>query len=777
MKQRLFSLLSLLMVAMGTWAQVVCNNEDIGKVLCSDGSIYATVAEATAAGKKAEAMICYLNDDHSKGLGIALQDAADKSISKCPPAESLCNDYNYTHPVANGKWRLPSVNDWEHMFIGCGSTSEYISVLPSKNVFTERYPFLAGNIRSMIEAAGGTDFHVDPNGHGFWTSTTPTTVGGDFRWAYYFYIDPEHTTGPTYGFDYTIEGWVRACVEFDVFDPAYFKLELSSTNSCAPLNKTTTLTVTATPDNELANTVIWSTSNSNVQLFEDAECTKAIGNTPTEIHKIYVKGVSEGTATITVTSSYDAERKASCEMKVKEFCTLKIKEGTTDADLWNIDYLELKNKQGEVVGMYAALRYSGNKYVGSISLVKSGIEGQYFKLSASGYVDLPDDIDEDEMAVGYYPTIVETEDNSELLDAINGIEQEKLVLNKVFPIGWNIFSAPIDIPAQTLKSYCAIGEIREFVGSSFVQGGSSSAETETSTGPTLKLFFDVVTDGVKAGVPYLVRADGDRNFFNFPLSNVTVSNAITIVESKYVNFIPTFSQTLVNDDPMKVLFLTGGGHIDKEYPYEGHYYHPQTHYEAPPLVKGLGGYMWLTPEVAKVAPEGGYEIKIVFGPYEPEPTPEPTKGDANGDGKIDMSDAIDIVNAILGKTPEGFSDKAADVNGDGKVDMGDVMYVVYYTVKGEFPKLYISAGTEAVTPENYKTANGAQVADASTSYPLTFAVEANNQPVYVLTPAGKTVAGSANKQQLEFIVDDFSVGGQQLGHFEAVEGMVLIAIE
>lgn len=278
-------------------------------------------------------------------------------------------------------------------------------------------------------------------------------------------------------------------------------------------------------------------------------------------------------------------------------------------------------------------------------------------------------------------------------------------------------------------------------------------------------------------MPYLVRADNTKDFYIYTFSDVTVSNASTIVETKYANLIPTNSQTLVTDNPMDVLLVRGGGYVNKEYPYDAVFNYPETYHLMPTLVKGFSGFFKLTSEVEKVAPEGSYAIRIVFGPYEPEPVLEPAKGDANGDGKIDMSDAIDIVNAILGKTPEGFSDKAADVNGDGKVDMADVMYVVYYIVKGEFPKVYISAGTEAVTPENYKTANGATVADASTSYPMTFMVQANNQPVYVLTPAGRTVAGTANKQKLNFIVDDFSVGGQQLGHFEAVEGMVLIAVE
>lgn len=61
------------------------------------------------------------------------------------------------------------------------------------------------------------------------------------------------------------------------------------------------------------------------------------------------------------------------------------------------------------------------------------------------------------------------------------------------------------------------------------------------------------------------------------------------------------------------------------------------------------------------------------------------RGDANGDNKIDMSDATSIVNHILG-TPSGtFNAEAADANGDGKIGMPDVMFIVNKILNGKFP--------------------------------------------------------------------------------------------
>ena len=49
-----------------------------------------------------------------------------------------------------------------------------------------------------------------------------------------------------------------------------------------------------------------------------------------------------------------------------------------------------------------------------------------------------------------------------------------------------------------------------------------------------------------------------------------------------------------------------------------------------------------------------------------------TKGDLNGDGKVDIADAVSILNVMA----EGSNDKAADLNGDDKVDIADFVSVL-----------------------------------------------------------------------------------------------------
>ncbi len=68
---------------------------------------------------------------------------------------------------------------------------------------------------------------------------------------------------------------------------------------------------------------------------------------------------------------------------------------------------------------------------------------------------------------------------------------------------------------------------------------------------------------------------------------------------------------------------------------------------------------------------------VVVSVYE-EKTPEPdfVTGDANGDGQVTITDAVAIVNSILGNSSAGFNEAAADVNGDGNITITDAVGVV-----------------------------------------------------------------------------------------------------
>ena len=56
--------------------------------------------------------------------------------------------------------------------------------------------------------------------------------------------------------------------------------------------------------------------------------------------------------------------------------------------------------------------------------------------------------------------------------------------------------------------------------------------------------------------------------------------------------------------------------------------------------------------------------------------PDYIKGDANGDGQVTITDAVAVVNYILGNPSAGFVFQAADVNGDGNITITDAVGIV-----------------------------------------------------------------------------------------------------
>ena len=562
--KRLLLLVLLLTAVTGAWADDhLTSSADVGKVVCTDHTVYATVADATAAGKTPVAMIAYVNEElgtpqYGKALAISLEDAPIADIEKgCKQDEALAlaEAYNTSHPVAWGTWRLPSVQDWEHMFIGCGSISAYVSSLPNSALLTNDYPFSSGNIRQMMIDAGGDAFYDNSVGYGYWSSTELSTMKGTW-WTYYFTF-PSNSDNFECGFTPSVAGHVRPCVEI----------------------------LTGNPHN------------------------------------------------------------------------LTLQEGTEDAEHWTISNPYLS-------GRIAGLKYSGNRVVKSVKLLNSGNTAstpyETLLCRPSWNVSMPDY--DDVVVVEYddsYNVLSYNEDNSVKIDALNG-QTTDVVINTIVPQGWCVLSLPFDLP-DGFKPTLGLSA-KQFVGSSYIKG------SDAANPPTVKLFFEDVT-ALKANTPYLVLAHLEQNLFNYPFENVTVSNVADEVTSKYANFIPTNSQTIVTGDPADVRCISGSYTVIEQYPYV-EFEHPYAYTPGPnPVINGLSGYLLLTNGVPQ-----DVSCRIVFGPYEPEDEGDPY--DLSGDGNADANDVAALVAYLMGKAPEGFLSAKADVNGDGIVNIADIIALV-----------------------------------------------------------------------------------------------------
>ncbi|MGB2769551.1 MAG: dockerin type I repeat-containing protein, partial [Candidatus Zixiibacteriota bacterium] len=61
------------------------------------------------------------------------------------------------------------------------------------------------------------------------------------------------------------------------------------------------------------------------------------------------------------------------------------------------------------------------------------------------------------------------------------------------------------------------------------------------------------------------------------------------------------------------------------------------------------------------------------------------RGDANGDGLVDVGDVVYLINYLYKGGPPPDPLAAGDVNCDGIVDLGDVVYLVNYLFRGGPP--------------------------------------------------------------------------------------------
>lgn len=73
---------------------------------------------------------------------------------------------------------------------------------------------------------------------------------------------------------------------------------------------------------------------------------------------------------------------------------------------------------------------------------------------------------------------------------------------------------------------------------------------------------------------------------------------------------------------------------------------------------------------------GTQKINTIDVTYEVEGSDERLLGDVNGDGLVNITDAVALTNYVLGNPPEVFYEDAADVNGDGDINITDVSSLI-----------------------------------------------------------------------------------------------------
>ena len=190
--------LALLLTAVtGAWADgIVCTASDLGKVLCTDGSIYENVSAATTAGKEAAAVIAYVDETNKNGLALALTDeegiytwdnSAPSNNGKTAP--EICSALNTSKAVTGGTWKLPSQDEWKQMFSANGG---------NEGSYT--------GLNTAIGNAGGTALLESED---YWSSSEV-----DEGYAWLVNLADGNASWSDEGKHYSRQ--VRACLAFDI---------------------------------------------------------------------------------------------------------------------------------------------------------------------------------------------------------------------------------------------------------------------------------------------------------------------------------------------------------------------------------------------------------------------------------------------------------------------------------------------------------------------------------------------------------------------------------
>lgn len=91
-------------------------SEQIGWIITTEGKVYPTEDDARTMNATPVAKIAYLGNESecTKGLAIALNEVSADGMTWKETTAAI-NDWNQSNAVRGASWRLPSMNDFNHM--------------------------------------------------------------------------------------------------------------------------------------------------------------------------------------------------------------------------------------------------------------------------------------------------------------------------------------------------------------------------------------------------------------------------------------------------------------------------------------------------------------------------------------------------------------------------------------------------------------------------------------------------------------------------------------
>lgn len=217
--RRVAMLLLMLLTVSTTWAQeseepvtepgtIKATAADIGKVISTDGCIYASESDVHyGEGEKAVAMIAYVDEENHKGLAIALNNVYDgntyKSSFQWDEAAAAVQTWPEGRAVAGGTWKVPTIQEWQQMLIGCGANGS-VSDSPESGTFT-----FTGINEKLANLSDSYKLSS-----GYW-SATDYPYSDNSAWEIYFDVTNNNTCASFWGYEKVSSDPIRACLAFE----------------------------------------------------------------------------------------------------------------------------------------------------------------------------------------------------------------------------------------------------------------------------------------------------------------------------------------------------------------------------------------------------------------------------------------------------------------------------------------------------------------------------------------------------------------------------------
>lgn len=144
---------------------------NVGKILCTDGSIYATVSEAEAASKTVSGMIAYEGSKtgvagKTNGLVISVTEANGNYSEVETWVSSLATE----RPAGASAWAIPTVTQWMQIMQACGGS--VVTTMPTD----ADLDFSWGLLSTKITNCEGANMTVTGTSR-YWTSTDGSSSG------------------------------------------------------------------------------------------------------------------------------------------------------------------------------------------------------------------------------------------------------------------------------------------------------------------------------------------------------------------------------------------------------------------------------------------------------------------------------------------------------------------------------------------------------------------------------------------------------------------------